>query len=93
MQPQGIILANNSTISVQSAPVGWPGGRAALVNNAASYGAGLQLQVQGPSGAWLNIGSAVSADGVQSFDAPAGQYRLSGSSASGVFANLVMIPY
>ena len=74
------------------------GGRAACVVNASAYPAspGLCLQLQGPSGAWINISSSFVSDQVFMFDATMGTYRLtnlSTSSAIGVSAGLTRIPY
>lgn len=70
-----------------------PGGRTSLVINATAYGT-LNLQIQGPSQAWINISSSLVSDQVFTFDAPAGNYRLNNTSSSvGVNAVLVSVPY
>ena len=97
MPAKGQVLFQSSLVGVmQSTPVTWDGGRTALCVNAAAYSAtALQLQVQGPSGAWINVGSSIVADQVYPFDAPPGQYRFScaASAAIGVNAVLVTVPY
>lgn len=97
--PRGaVVLSNSSLIGVSTSPtptVGWPdGGRAACVINASAYGT-IALQLQGPSGTWINISSSFVADQSFVFDAPPGQYRLNNSASStiGCFATLVGIPY
>ena len=75
--------------------VGWPdGGRTSCVINASAYGT-ISLQLQGPSGVFINIASSFVADQVFTFDAPAGQYRLNNTASStiNVVATLIGIPY
>ena len=43
------------------------------------------------SSTWLNVGSAVTANGVSTYDLPAGQYRIGISSATAVYAALTTI--
>jgi hypothetical protein len=40
---------------------------------------------------WLNVGSSVTANGTSTYDLPAGQYRISISSATAVYAALTKI--
>lgn len=92
---RGIILAKNIAVVADTAPVLWEGGRAALVINATTYPTTVNLQVQGPSGAWISLNaSTIAADGAVVYDCPAGQYRLhmTGGTALGVYANLVTVP-
>ncbi len=98
MPASGIALFNSSFIgSSASQAVFWNGGRTALVVQAAAYTASaLQLQVQGPSKAWMKIGSSLLSDQVFMFDAVPGQYRMTNESASsviGINAVLVTVPY
>jgi hypothetical protein len=59
-----------------------------------TWGSG-NAQVQllgGDASTWLNVGSAVTANGVQTLDLPAGQYRIAISSgATAVYAALTKI--
>lgn len=76
-------------------PVQWPdGGRTSCVINATAYGT-IALQLQGPSGAWINVSSSFVSDQSFVFDAPSGQYRLNNTASStvGCAAVLVGIPY
>jgi hypothetical protein len=99
MPAKGAILFQSSFIngSGASTPVTWDGGRSALVVNALAYTASaLQLQVQGPSGSWIVVGSAIVGDQVFTFDGAPGQYRMVNQVASsviGVNAVLVSVPY
>ncbi len=75
----------------------WYGGRTALVINATAYGVspGLQLQMLGPSGSWMNVASSFVADQSFIFDAAPGQYRMVSQSSisTAVFAVMVAVPY
>lgn len=75
----------------------WDGGRTALTIQATAYGVspGLQLQMQGLSGAWINIASSFVSDQLYVFDAVPGQYRLVSQSSisTAVFAALVPVKY
>jgi hypothetical protein len=96
MPAKGGILFNSSLISAANTPdFVWDGGRTCLVINALSYGGTLGLQLKGPSGAYINLGSALTTDSVVAFDAPAGDYRLTQASGSSVavVATLVSTPY
>lgn len=93
MQPQATLLVSNSALTVSSLPQGFPGGRSVLMTQASSYGAGIQLQIL-INTTWINVGSAVTSDGLATGqDLPAGQYRISGSSATALTAVLAVIPY
>lgn len=95
MAARGVTLASNASLNgAQSAAVLFNGGRAALVTNATAYGTTVNLQLLGPSGAWFAVGTAVTADGLQALDLPAGQYRINSvGSTTGLYAALVAIPY
>jgi hypothetical protein len=95
MQRDGLVLASNVSAAAPTAPLAWVGGRSALVINATTYPTACQLQMLGPSGAWINVGSNITGDGATSFDSPAGDYRLnlSGGSVAGLYASLFTIPY
>ncbi len=59
-----------------------------------TWGSGnVQVELLGPDGStWLNVGSSVTANGVQTLDLPAGQYRIAISSgATAVYAVLTKI--
>ena len=59
-----------------------------------TWGSGnAQVELLGPDGStWLNVGSSVTANGVQTLDLPAGQYRIAISSgATAVYAVLTKI--
>lgn len=96
MQSSGIVLtANNNTAAATAAVSLSTGGRHVLIINAGTYPTTCQLQVQGPSNAWINLGSNITADQVTPLDLPPGQYRLnmSGGSTGSLFANLVRVAY
>ena len=71
------------------------GGRAALVTEASSYPTTLQLQIQGPGGTAISLGSNITANGLAMFDLPAGSYRMNiaGGTATNVYASLSTVPY
>lgn len=96
MPAKGIILFNSSFIgsSVGQAQF-WNGGRSSLVLNANQYGAAVVAQLQGPSGAWIPICSALVSDQYFSFDAPPGQYRMISNQGSTIalVASLTSTPY
>lgn len=72
----------------------WDGGRTGVAVNATAYGT-IALQVQGPSGTYINVGSSFLSDQVYVFDAVPGQYRLNNSASSSiaVFATMVPVKY
>lgn len=89
------ILTGSSISSIGAVP--GMGGRSVLVVNATTYGTGsLFLQLQGPSGGWINVNSsAFTADAIFNFDSPPGQYRLvsNQSSCIGVYAVMCNLQY
>lgn len=93
------VLAQNQTFVGSSAgtPAMGVGGRSALTINATVYGAAaLFLQVQGPSGGWINVNSsAFTSDTVFAFDSVPGQYRMAcnQSSVIGLYAVLTNLQY
>ena len=97
MQRDGKVLAKDVSGSATTDPITWVGGRSALIVLASAYdGTTGFLQILGPDGStWIDINaSKFSANGVTSYDLPAGQYRLNlGSSTSGLYASLVTVPY
>ncbi len=86
MPANGVSLPSGSSM-----PVYFDGGRASLV--VSDFANPVQLQLQGPNGNWMNIGSSLVADSSYVFDAPPGQYRIQTSSVLGVNAALVTVPY
>lgn len=94
MQAQNIVLASNA--SATTAPVPWRGGRAALLITATGYGSTVSLQVQHIDGTWVTLnGTTFSANGLSTYDAPAGSYRIfcSGGTTTALYATLNLIPY
>lgn len=94
-----IILCSSTTITDSSTTEvkGWTGGRAALAVTATAYPTNLHLQYRGwATGGWIRAHTSnISANALVSLDAPAGEYRMqiSGSTAVGLSAVLVGIPY
>lgn len=72
----------------------WDGGRSAVLIQALAYASspGLQLQLQSPSGSWLNVASSFLSDQLFVFDAVPGQYRLSNNGSSSLAVNAVILP-
>ncbi len=92
---QGVVLALNATTT--TAWVDWNGGRSSLIVSGTVYPATLNLELLGPDGATpitMNA-SNITQNQTLSLDLPAGNYRmlLSGGSPSGIYANLVSVPY
>lgn len=93
------ILANSSALGAfTGSTVFWQGGRAALVINAAQYGASVQLQYNQAtvnSSTWVTINTTtISADSVVEYPVPPGQVRMfSSGSSAGMNAILVRMPY
>lgn len=97
MQSNGVVLYNSSFVgSSASQSIFWDGGRSVLAVTALVYAPNaLQLQLQGPTGRWLNVGSSIVTNQLFPFDAPAGQYRMAcqGSSVIGVSAKILTVNY
>jgi hypothetical protein len=69
------------------------GGTYGLSVEATFGGGNVQLQLLGPDGStWLNVGSAVTANGFASQALPPGQYRLAVTTATAVYAALTSVP-
>ncbi len=93
-----VLCTNQNFVGSSAVPgVQGLGGRSVLVINASLYGAGsLFLQLQGPSGGWINVNSsAFTSDAIFPFDSAPGQYRMvsNQSSAIGVYAIMANIQY
>ncbi len=97
MQGRAIPLCKNISSVADQPQVTWQGGRTALCIFAATFPSTCQLQYLGKdSSTWLAVNSSTfSANQIVSYDLPAGQYRLhmTGGSVSGLYADLVTIPY
>lgn len=78
-------LLNNASANGASAQ--WGGGKG-LFSAVATWGGGsVQLQYMGPDGStWLNVGSAVTANGVQNFELPPGLIRAAVTAATAAYA-------
>ena len=87
-----VSLFNSSFVGSSAGPiVQWLGGRSAIVINASAYGGSVFLQLQGPSGTWLNVNaSTYSADQITSYDLVPGQYKLVSGQSSSVGVNAVL---
>lgn len=74
----------------------YAGGRSALVVQATSYPTTLNFQMKGPDGNPITLNSStINADGVTSYDLPAGEYRmeLTGGTATDVYAVISRVTY
>jgi len=93
----GIVLCSNVSVVANQAPVVWVGGRTSLVVFATTFPTNCHLQMQGMDGStFLNVTTAsINANGLQTFDLPAGTYRISmvGGAVAGLYANLVAVAY
>lgn len=80
----GVLLDNASATSAGQT---WGGGRGVFSAVATWGGGNVQLQYLGPNGStWLNVGSALTADGLAAFELPPGQIRASVTTATAVYA-------
>lgn len=69
------------------------GGKYGLTVSATFGGGNVQLQTLSLDGStWINVGTSVTANGQSVLDLPPGQYRLSITTATAVFAALTRIP-
>ena len=97
MQGAGVALAANISVVADQARVFWKGGRTALAIFATTFPSTCQLQMLGKDSAtWLAVNSSTySGNQIISYDLPAGSYRIhmTGGSVSGLYADLVAIPY
>lgn len=95
MPAKGAVLFNSSIIGSNAvSAITWDGGRTSLVVNATQYGTSVNVQLQGPSGAWIPISSSIIADQIFNFDAPPGQYRIVAAGSSiGLAAVFTSTPY
>ncbi len=86
----GFILQN---ASATSAAFRLKGGLYALAVTA-TFGAGnVQLQTLAADAAtWVNVGASITAAGLTNYTLPAGQYRISITTATAVYAALAGIP-
>jgi len=84
---------NFSNIAATTAAFALLGGKYALTVTATFGGGNVQLQILSLDGStWLNVGSSVTTAGVSTNDIPAGQYRLSITTATAVFASVSRVP-
>lgn len=71
------------------ASVKWPGGAGEICAIGTWGGGNLQLQALGPDGTtWVNVGSAITANGVAKFELGRGTVRGVVTTATGVYASL-----
>lgn len=73
-----------------SASFNWKGGQLAIVAEA-TWGS-LQMQYQSMSGAWVNIGSAITANGQTILNLPPGALRAVTTLGSGYYVSGVEVP-
>jgi len=92
---QAIALLTDKDSLTEDAWQTWAGGRSVLVVEASSFPTTLQLQLLSPNGTAINVGSNITANGVISYDLPAGSYRmnLNGGTATNVHVTLCRVMY
>lgn len=79
------VLLNNA--SATGSAVQWDGGRGVFSVVATFGGGNVALQYLGPDeSTWLTVGSALTANGLASFDLPPGRIRAAVTTATGVYA-------
>jgi hypothetical protein len=81
-----------SDISATTAAFSLLGGKYGLDISATWSSGNAQVETLATDGStWLNVGSAVTANGTSTYDLPPGQYRIGISSATAVYAALTKI--
>lgn len=77
-----------SNASATSSNFQWGGGRG-MFSAVATWGGGsVQLQYMGPDGTtWLNVGAALTANGLATFELPPGLIRATVATATAVYAD------
>lgn len=94
MTPTRVDLLSNASATGSSKQ--WPGGRGQFAVEGTIGGATITLQVQGPNGTWLAVGTdaALTAAGVVNFDLPQCNIRalVASGSPSALYATAVSIP-
>lgn len=77
-----------SNASATGSPVQWSGGKGVFSAVATWGGGNVQLQYLGPDGTtWLNVGAALTANGLAPFELPPGRIRAAVTTATGVYAD------
>lgn len=92
MAARGKALLENA--SATGSWVGWEGGRTSLVTFG-TLPTTYKLQLLGKDNSTAVDVATITAAGLTSYDLPPGQYRMSisGGSPSGLYADLIAIPY
>ena len=81
-----------SNISATTGAVALQGGKYGLAISATWNAGNAQLETLSQDGStWINVGTAISANGFSTYNLPAGQYRLAITSATAVYAALTSI--
>lgn len=79
------LLSNGSA---NSSPAQWGGGRGMFAVVATFGGGNVQLQYLGPDeSTWLNVGAAITANGLATFELPPGRIRAAVTTATAVYAD------
>lgn len=79
------ILLSNA--SATGAPAQWRGGRGVLTAVATWGGGNIALQYMGPDGStWLAVGTALTANGLSTFELPPGLIRAAVTTATAAYA-------
>lgn len=82
-----------SNISATTAAFPLKGGKYSLIATATFGGGNLQLQILALDGStWINLGTAITAAGNQTYDLPPGSYRIAVTTATAVYASLTTVP-
>lgn len=93
---QNLVLLENKDNLTEEVGKHWVGGRTALVVTATSYPNTLNLELQHRDNVWVVVNAqTLAANGIYSFDLPAGTYRMSlaGGTATNVYVTLNRIVY
>jgi hypothetical protein len=82
-----------SNIAATTGAFGLFGGKYELAAAATWGGGNVQLEaLAGDASTWLNVGSAITTNGVTVFDLAPGQYRLAVTTATSAYLALTTIP-
>jgi hypothetical protein len=88
---QGVAFVNIGTGN--TAPFTLKGGNFAIIATATFGGGNIQLQALALDGStWINVGSSITAAGLSTLQLPAGQFRLSVTTATACFVAIDSIP-
>ena len=82
-----------SNASATGSAAQWPGGKGVFAAEATWGGGTVKLQMKSANGTWLDVASnSLTANGITSFELPAGEIRANVATATAVYAYAVVVP-